>query len=72
MLISDSENEEDENNDETDATRSNSSNLSDAIDLTNIPSALPRQMLAVSKMDSIISIVRYKIHIFNEQFQISE
>ncbi|XP_008211497.1 Bloom syndrome protein homolog isoform X1 [Nasonia vitripennis] len=57
MLISDSENEEeDENNEETDATKSNSSNLSDAIDLTNIPSGLPRQMLAVSKMDSIISI----------------
>lgn len=54
--MSDSENEDEGN--ETDAV---STKLSDCehIDLTNIPSAFPKNTLNGAKMDSIISIVRH-------------
>ena len=60
-LISDSESN-DEGNDTDVTTKSNVSNSSERIDLTNMPLYLPlKPTFAVSKMDSIISIVSFKI-----------
>ena len=68
MLISDSEDDEDAADTDA-ATRSTTSEVSEAIDLTNIPSDLPRRNL-LPNMDSIISIVKFNRSIIFYNFQL--